>query len=218
MKKYLIKNGPCGVEQVFRLIGSRWKPRIMQICYSTDSIAISTLKEELPNCPKTTLYRQVNNLVETEMLSAVSESEPMIYQLTQKSKDLVPALLLMQEFALACDFPNSGYDSSIEYAKSLIGQKWKSRIIWTINACGPIRFNELQRTIDGISHKVLQEQLENMQISGLLLKQDFNEQPPRTEYSLTETGKLAFELVQKFADWAKKYGLIKVQVEISSLN
>ena len=217
MKKYVLKDGVCGVEQVFKIVGARWKPSILETCYLMNGASLPELKKELPRCPETTLSRQINSLMGDEMLTPVSEGKTTVYQLTERAKNLMPVLTLTQRLAFACDFPNSGYDSTIEYAKALIGQKWKSRIIWAIQTCGPIRFNELQRSIDGISHKVLQEQLEDLLRHGLLEKKDYNESPPRTEYAITKTGDIAYELIQEFAAWAKAYGLIKVKVEISSI-
>lgn len=217
MKKYVLKDGTCGVEQVFKLVGARWKPAILETCYMMKVLSVSELKKELPRCPETTLSRHISSLVEDELLCLVSKGEPATYQLSERAKKLMPILTLTQRLAFTCDFPNSGYDSTIEYAKALMGQKWKSRIIWALDACGDMRFNELQRSIEGISHKVLQEQMEDLQEHGLLEKRDYNEQPPRTEYSLTKTGEIAYELIQEFADWAKEYGLIKVRVEISNI-
>ena len=72
-------------------------------------------------------------------------------------------------------------------AVSLIGGKWKLLILRNLKE-RPWRFNELQRSIDGISQKVLTESLRQMMSDGLAYRHDYHEQPPRVEYGLTELG------------------------------
>ncbi len=59
----------------------------------------------------------------------------------------------------------------------------------------PWRFNELQRSIDGISQKVLTDSLRQMMSDGLAYRHDYHEQPPRVEYGLTELGTKCFQLL-----------------------
>ena len=218
MKIYILKDGECGVEKVFKIIGNQWIPSILEKCFLRNGLTSSELRKEILACPETTFNRQLNNLVSNEMLVCKNEGEKAgSYVLTERAKDMMPILSLLQRLAYACDFPSSDYDNAMDFAKSLIGQKWKARIIWLIYSCGSMRFNSLQKSIEGISHKVLQEQLLALQQSDLVKKIDYNEQPPRTAYFLTAKGEIAYELIQEFADWAKKYGLIKVQIEISNL-
>ena len=72
-------------------------------------------------------------------------------------------------------------------AVSLIGGKWKLLILRNLKE-RPWRFNELQRSIDGISQKVLTDSLRQMMSDGLAYRHDYHEQPPRVEYGLTELG------------------------------
>jgi len=44
----------------------------------------------------------------------------------------------------------------------------------------------LQRITSGVSHKVLNEKLKDLEDDGLLLKKLYNELPPKVEYSLTQ--------------------------------
>jgi DNA-binding HxlR family transcriptional regulator len=43
----------------------------------------------------------------------------------------------------------------VRYAMNAIGGKWKLLVIWTIYQNGVIRFNDLQRKVDGISSLML---------------------------------------------------------------
>ena len=62
-------------------------------------------------------------------------------------------------------------------AVSLIGGKWKLLILRNLKE-RPWRFNELQRSIDGISQKVLTDSLRQMMSDGLAYRHDYHEQPP----------------------------------------
>ena len=72
-------------------------------------------------------------------------------------------------------------------AVSLIGGKWKLLIIRNLKV-RPWRFNELQRNIDGISQKVLTDSLRQMIDDGLVYRHDYQEIPPKVEYSLSDIG------------------------------
>ena len=72
-------------------------------------------------------------------------------------------------------------------AVSLIGGKWKLLILRNLKE-RPWRFNELQRSIDGISQKVLTDSLRQMMSDGLAYRHDYHEQPPKDEYEINELG------------------------------
>ena len=70
----------------------------------------------------------------------------------------------------------------------LIGNKWKLLIIRNLLQ-RPWRFNELQRSLDGISQKVLTDSLRSMEQDGIVTRTVYAEVPPRVEYALSEMGK-----------------------------
>lgn len=71
----------------------------------------------------------------------------------------------------------------------LIGSKWKL-LIWRQLLSRPYRFNELQKSLEGISHKVLSESLNAMIRDGLIVRKDYQESPPHVEYVLSPLGSL----------------------------
>lgn len=89
-------------------------------------------------------------------------------------------------------------------AVSLIGGKWKLLILRNLKV-RPWRFNELQRSIDGISQKVLTDSLRQMIDDGLVYRHDYCEQPPRVEYGLTGLGSEMFPIVNALADFGSYY-------------
>lgn len=69
----------------------------------------------------------------------------------------------------------------------LIGSKWKLLILRNLLQ-RPWRFNELKRSLDGISQKVLTDSLRSMEEDGLITRTVYPEVPPHVEYALSETG------------------------------
>ena len=69
----------------------------------------------------------------------------------------------------------------------LIGNKWKLLIIRNL-LVRPWRFNELQKSLDGISQKVLTDNLRSMETDGIITRTVYAEVPPRVEYALSPLG------------------------------
>src|ERR1051326_4913838 len=69
----------------------------------------------------------------------------------------------------------------------IISGKWTLLIIRDL-ASGVKRFNQLERSLGGISPKTLSERLRLLEEEGIIFRQMFAEVPPRVEYSLTEKG------------------------------
>ena len=87
---------------------------------------------------------------------------------------------------------------------SLIGSKWKLLIMRNLLS-RPWRFNELQKSIDGISQKALTEALRSMEADGIVNRKVFPEVPPRVEYSLTELGESMRPIFQSMESWGLAY-------------
>lgn len=87
---------------------------------------------------------------------------------------------------------------------SLIGSKWKLLIMRNLLS-RPWRFNELQKSIDGISQKALTEALRSMEADGIVIRKAFPEVPPRVEYSLTELGESMRPIIKSMETWGLSY-------------
>ena len=59
-----------------------------------------------------------------------------------------------------------------------------------------IRFGRIHQMVDGVSRKVLTDQLKSLESAGLLTRKQYEEIPPRVEYSLTEKSKGLCEVFQ----------------------
>lgn len=89
-------------------------------------------------------------------------------------------------------------------AVSLVGGKWKLLIIRNLRM-RPWRFNELQRDLEDISQKVLTDSLRQMMDDGLVYRHDYQEMPPRVDYSLTELGEKLLPIMDALADFGNYY-------------
>ena len=86
----------------------------------------------------------------------------------------------------------------------LIGSKWKLLIIRNL-LVRPWRFNELQKSLDGISQKVLTGSLRSMENDGIIKRTVFAEVPPRVEYSLSELGESMRPILKAMEDFGNEY-------------
>lgn len=92
----------------------------------------------------------------------------------------------------------------VETAMILIGNKWKIFVLRELLG-GTKRFGELQRSIPGISQKVLTQNLRAMEKDGLIVREVFAEVPPRVEYSLSELGDTLTPVISVLAQWGRQY-------------
>jgi DNA-binding HxlR family transcriptional regulator len=85
-----------------------------------------------------------------------------------------------------------------------ISKKWAILIISILGHHHRLRFNDLMRTLLGISPKSLTDLLKELQKEGLIQREAFSEIPPRVEYFLTEDGKQLCEAIIPLVQWAEK--------------
>ena len=90
----------------------------------------------------------------------------------------------------------------VEYALTILSGKWKLKIIWELNREKTIRFNELRRRLSGISNNMLAKSLQELEEVNLVSRIQYNEIPPRVEYSLSELGNALQPSLQKISEWA----------------
>ncbi|WP_395666306.1 winged helix-turn-helix transcriptional regulator [Methylocella sp.] len=87
-----------------------------------------------------------------------------------------------------------------------IGDKWTIFVILSLDLLGGrARFSELERSIPGISQRMLSTTLKNLERDGLVIRELFPEVPPRVEYEITRMGKSLLGPTQGLVDWAKEH-------------
>lgn len=92
----------------------------------------------------------------------------------------------------------------------LIGSKWKLLILRNLLA-RPWRFNELRKSLEGISQKVLTDSLRSMEEDGLVTRTVYPEVPPRVEYSLSPLGESMRPIIQAMEQWGAHYKTAKAR-------
>ncbi|MCM1499613.1 MAG: helix-turn-helix transcriptional regulator [Clostridium sp.] len=92
----------------------------------------------------------------------------------------------------------------------LIGNKWKLLIIRNL-LVRPWRFNELKNNLEGISQKVLTDNLRSMEQDGLITRTVYPEVPPRVEYALSELGESMKPIIESMRIWGENYKALKTQ-------
>lgn len=95
-------------------------------------------------------------------------------------------------------------DCPVEMTLQLIGDKWKVLIIRDL-LDGTKRFNELKRSVSGITQKVLTSHLRDMEAAGLVNRKVYPEVPPKVEYTLTETGLSLKPILDSMVLWGTDY-------------
>lgn len=92
-----------------------------------------------------------------------------------------------------------------EEALALIQGRWKVPIICRLWE-GTKRFGALQRVVGGIRHKVLTEQLRELERDGIVIRTVLAEQPtPKVEYKLTVLGEELAALVGDLDTWSRQH-------------
>src|SRR5471032_993910 len=84
-----------------------------------------------------------------------------------------------------------------------VGDKWSVLVVSRLGE-GPVRFNELRRSIGGISQRMLTLTLRGLERDGLITRTVFPTIPPRVDYELTKLGHSLLEPVSGLGLWARK--------------
>ena len=90
----------------------------------------------------------------------------------------------------------------LKYLTETFGGKWKLPIICILSDSSPKRYSMIKRRLDGITNMMLSQSLKELEAAGLVSRAQYNEVPPRVEYSLTEKGKGALPMLTAAAQWA----------------
>jgi DNA-binding HxlR family transcriptional regulator len=85
-----------------------------------------------------------------------------------------------------------------------IGDKWTVLVVGALEQ-GPLRYNEIRRTIDGISQRMLTLTLKQLECDGLVNRTMYPTIPPRVDYELTELGRNLMVPLRSLYEWAVKH-------------
>jgi len=93
----------------------------------------------------------------------------------------------------------------VEKTIKAIGGRWKVLILRELFT-GVKRFNQLQRSLPGITAKMLTQQLREMEADGIIQRQVYAQVPPKVEYSLTALGESLQPIIQEMHAWGLSHG------------
>ncbi|MBZ5760100.1 MULTISPECIES: winged helix-turn-helix transcriptional regulator [Rhizobium] len=105
------------------------------------------------------------------------------------------------------DIPTHEEDCAPRRVLELFSVKWTSMVLHALHTLhgGTCRTGVLQRSLPGISKKMLTQTLREMENDGLVTRQVFDVVPPRVEYSLTPLGIEFVEPIEMLYNWGKAH-------------
>lgn len=93
----------------------------------------------------------------------------------------------------------------LEYGLNIFGGKWKSRIICILASKDASRYSEIRKELSNITDAVLAAMLKELIEDNIINRVQYNEIPPKVEYSLTEGGKSVLPILQNICQWSKNH-------------
>lgn len=102
-----------------------------------------------------------------------------------------------EELSLACP---------VAYTLSIIGGKWKCLVLYLLFDHGTLRYGELKRSLPGITHKMLSQQLKELEADQLIRRKEYQQIPPKVEYSLSPHGKTLLPILDLMCAWGEANG------------
>jgi DNA-binding HxlR family transcriptional regulator len=94
----------------------------------------------------------------------------------------------------------TGFSCGLDAALHLISGKWKPLILFFLRD-GPKRYGELKRLTQGVSDKVLIQQLKDLEADRVVARTDYKEVPPRVDYALTPLGRSLADAIVPLCTW-----------------
>ncbi len=97
------------------------------------------------------------------------------------------------------------FTCGLDAALAVIGGKWKPLVLYHLST-STLRYGELQRAVGSVSHKVLIQQLKELEADGIVKRVDHGEIPPRVDYSLTKFGQTLASALGPLCQWGTEHG------------
>ena len=98
---------------------------------------------------------------------------------------------------VSCECP------AIRDVLSRVGDKWSVLIVGLLDS-GPVRFNALRRSVEGISQRMLTLTLRGLERDGIVTRTVEPTTPPSVEYALTPLGRSLLKPIRALAAWAEQ--------------
>ncbi|WP_323703678.1 helix-turn-helix domain-containing protein [Mammaliicoccus sp. Dog046] len=98
-----------------------------------------------------------------------------------------------------------GSNESFEYTMSLIGGKWKLHILFILLKEEVMRYGELKKSLQTITHKMLSNQLKELERDALIIRKEYAQVPPKVEYTLSKRGQSLMPALQELCQWGVEH-------------
>ncbi len=96
-------------------------------------------------------------------------------------------------------------ETGFNYTLSLVSGKYKLTVLYAIYRHKIIRFNELQRYLNLISHKTLSIVLKELEKDDLIIRKEYPQIPPKVEYSLSKKGESFIPILYLMCEWGEHH-------------
>lgn len=101
-------------------------------------------------------------------------------------------------------FKSKKFNNPVELSLDIIGGKWKMPIVWRLKD-GSKRYGELRKSLPKVTHKMLTQQLRELEQDEIITRKVYQEVPPKVEYSLTLLGKSVIPVIDMLREWGEEY-------------
>jgi DNA-binding HxlR family transcriptional regulator len=99
----------------------------------------------------------------------------------------------------------------LNVALNVLSGKWKPIILYHLFHEDEVRFTDLWRNIPKVAKKVLLEQLKQMEVAGVIVREERNAFPPEVYYRISEKGKALGPALMALETWAKVYSQKEIE-------
>ena len=90
-------------------------------------------------------------------------------------------------------------------AQKVLASKWSMYLLYLLSEHEGIRFNELLRLMpEDMTHTTLSRQLKSLEDYNMIVRKDYQQIPPRVEYSLSDIGEEFRTVIQDIGSWGTK--------------
>lgn len=92
----------------------------------------------------------------------------------------------------------------VAYALRMIGGKWKLPLLWHLHGQETVRYNELKRSVTGITSMMLSKSLRELEEDGLVNRVQYDGVPRKVEYRLSKKGFSLVPVLREIYRWAEE--------------
>ncbi len=100
---------------------------------------------------------------------------------------------------------DSGLLCPLRYTLGMVGGKWKLPILCLLADGEAVRYSAIKRKVPGITNMMLSQSLKELEEGGLVHRKQYNEIPPKVEYTLAQEGKSLLPVLAGFSQWGNAH-------------